>query len=176
VLTLAAGLDPAYDVHGGAISDLGVMPGTATLFNVSLVAVGLLNFAAGALLFRGTRRRGLFAIFALSSLGAVGAGVFPLSSGGLHSTFALVAFVGFNLEAIACASLLTGAMRFLSVAAGAIGLAFVALMVIGDGGNPTVFGAIGHGGAERMIVYPVMLWMIAFGGALMGKASRSYGW
>jgi hypothetical protein len=30
-----------------------------------------------------------------------------------------------------------------------------------------VFGAIGHGGAERLIVYPVMLWMMAFGGYLM---------
>ena len=30
-----------------------------------------------------------------------------------------------------------------------------------------VFGPIGHGGAERMIVYPAMLWMLAFGGWLM---------
>jgi hypothetical protein len=40
-------------------------------------------------------------------------------------------------------------------------------MVIGDSGNPTVFGPIGHGGAERMIVYPAMIWLIAFGGYLL---------
>ena len=50
---------------------------------------------------------------------------------------------------------------------GLIGLGFVVLMVIGDAGNPGVFGAIGHGGAERMIVYPVMIWLMAFGGYLM---------
>ena len=40
-------------------------------------------------------------------------------------------------------------------------------MVIGDAGNAAAFGPIGHGGTERMIVYPVMLWMLAFGGYLM---------
>jgi hypothetical protein len=46
-------------------------------------------------------------------------------------------------------------------------LVFVVVMVIGDSGNPAIFGAIGHGGAERMIVYPAMLWMLALGGYLM---------
>ena len=27
---------------------------------------------------------------------------------------------------------------------------------------------MGHGGAERMIVYPVMMWLMAFGGYLLG--------
>ncbi|HET6820149.1 MAG TPA: DUF998 domain-containing protein, partial [Candidatus Limnocylindria bacterium] len=43
------------------------------------------------------------------------------------------------------------------------------VMIIGDSGNPAVFGAIGHGGAERMIVYPPMLWMLAFGGSLLAE-------
>ena len=55
----------------------------------------------------------------------------------------------------------------LSLLAGIVGLAFVGLMVVGDSGNPAVFGPIGHGGAERMIVYPVMLWMLVFGSFLM---------
>jgi hypothetical protein len=42
-------------------------------------------------------------------------------------------------------------------------------MVIGDGGNTAAFGVIGHGGTERMIVYPVMLWLVAFGGYLIAK-------
>jgi hypothetical protein len=40
-------------------------------------------------------------------------------------------------------------------------------MVIGDAGNASVFGAIGHGGSERMIVYPVMLWTLVMGGHLL---------
>jgi len=34
-----------------------------------------------------------------------------------------------------------------------VGLLFTGEMVIGDSGNPAVVGAMGHGGAERMIVY-----------------------
>jgi hypothetical membrane protein len=91
----------------------------------------------------------------------------PLSTGAPHSLFALAGFVFFNLEAIATARVLTGAMRVLSVVAGAIGLLYVVIMIIGDGGNPAAFGPIGHGGAERMIVYPAMLWLIALGGHLL---------
>jgi hypothetical protein len=58
-------------------------------------------------------------------------------------------------------------MRWVSLVAGLVGLAFVGLMIVGDSGNPGAFGPIGHGGAERMIVYPAMLWMMAFGGYLM---------
>jgi hypothetical protein len=59
------------------------------------------------------------------------------------------------------------------VLAGLLGLEFVLLMIIGDAGNPGAFGPIGHGGAERMIVYPAMLWMLAFGGSLMAGISAT---
>jgi len=167
VLMLATGIAPAYDVRGGAISDLGAIPETATLFNVSLLVVGVLNLVAGYLLFRAHGGPWLLATFALAGVGAVGAAANPLGHSDLHGLFALAAFVGFNLEAIAAGRLARGPMRLISIAAGVIGLAFVALMVIGDAGNAAAFGPIGHGGTERMIVYPVMLWMLAFGGYLM---------
>jgi uncharacterized RDD family membrane protein YckC len=63
-------------------------------------------------------------------------------------------------------------MRALAVIAGAVGLVFVVLMAIGDAGNTAAFGPIGHGGTERMIVYPVMLWLVAFGGYLLGGSDR----
>jgi hypothetical membrane protein len=167
VIMLAASMAPDYDVAQGAISDLGVIQETALLFNLSLIGVGVLNLAAGAYLYRSHRHQWLLAIFALAGLGAAGAGLVPLGTSELHGIFALVAFLFFNVQALACATIVRGPMRALSIVAGVIGLAFVVLMVIGDGGSPGVFGPIGHGGAERMIVYPAMLWMLAFGGYLM---------
>jgi hypothetical membrane protein len=167
VIMLAASMAPGYDFHGGAISDLGVIAETALLFNASLVAVGVLNAVAGWLLYRSHRRTWILSTFLLGGLGAVGAGLIPLNTSGLHGLFAIAAFVFFNLEAMACAVLVRGPMRAVSWVAGVVGLAFVVLMVIGDSGNPAVFGAIGHGGAERMIAFPVMLWLMAFGGYLM---------
>jgi hypothetical membrane protein len=167
VIMLAASMAPGYDVRGGAISDLGTVAETRLLFNISLIAVGVLNLASGLLLFRQHPSRWLLALFTLAGVGALGAGVFPLDSGGPHGLFALVAFVAFNLEALAVASIVSGPMRVISLLAGAIGLVFVVLMAVGDSGNAAAFGPIGHGGTERMIVYPVMLWMLAFGGYLM---------
>ena len=97
----------------------------------------------------------------------------PLDASGLHGIFALMAFMFFNVEAIAVGTLVNGPMRVASWVAGLIGIGFVVLMVIGDAGNPGVFGPIGHGGAERMIVYPVMLWLMAFGGYLMASGYES---
>ena len=167
VIMLAASIAPGYDYAGGAISDLGTIAATATLFNVTLVVVGALNAAAGWLLYRTHGRIGLLALYGIAGAGAIGAGLIPLGTSGLHSVFALLAFACFNLEAVLSAALVRGPMRWISIVAGVVGFVFVALMVIGDGGNAAAFGSIGHGGTERMIVYPVMLWMLAFGGYLM---------
>jgi len=168
-IMLAASMAPAYDISGGAISDLGVIEETAPLFNGSLIVVGLLNALATWLHYRLHRRRGILGVALLASVGAVGAGLVPLDRGGLHGLFALVAFVAFNLQAIGNGRIVTYPMRAMSYGAGALGLLFVLLMAIGDAGNEAAFGPIGHGGTGRMIVYPVMLWMLAFGGYLMAK-------
>ena len=167
VLMVGASIAPGYDVAGGAISDLGVIAETRLLFNASLLIVGLLNVVAGILLYRRHARAWILVLFAIAGIGAMGAGLVPLDGGGLHGLFALAAFVAINLEACAMATAVTGPMRAISLVAGVIGLAFVVLMIIGDAGSPSVFGPIGHGGAERMIVYPAMLWALAFGGYLM---------
>ena len=172
VIMLAAAMVPGYDFRGGAISDLGVFPETALLFNVSLVVVGLLNLTGGYFFYRTHRKRWLLAVYALAGVGAIGAGLFPLDTGGLHGLAALLAFVFFNVQAIGSATRLGGLMRVLSVLAGGLGLVFVVLMAIGDAGTAAAFGPIGHGGTERMIVYPVMLWLVAFGGYLLGENDR----
>jgi hypothetical membrane protein len=168
VLMLGAAMAPGYEFGGGAISDLGVVAETALLFNAGLVLVGVLNLVGGYALYRLHGRRWLLAPFALASVGAVLAGLFPLDTGGLHSIGALLAFLFFNVQALALATRLTGPMRYVSVLAGVVGLVFVGVMVVGDAGTPAVFGPIGHGGAERLIVYPVMLWLVALGGYLLG--------
>jgi hypothetical membrane protein len=169
---LAAAMVPGYDFRAAAISDLGVLPETALLFNVSLVLVGVFNVLGGYFFFCIHGQRWLLALFALAGVGAVGAGLFPLDTGGLHGLAALLAFVFFNAQAIGSATRLGGVMRALAALAGGLGLVFVVLMTLGDGGNTAAFGPIGHGGTE-LIVYPVMLWLVAFGGYLLGESGRT---
>jgi hypothetical membrane protein len=170
VIMLAASMAPGYDVGGGAISDLGVVAETAALFNVSLIVTGVLNLVAGSLLYVERRSLVLLGVYVAAAAGALGAGLVPLDRGDAHGLFALAAFLFFNVQAIASSRVVAGPMRVVSVLAGVVGLVFVVIMVIGDAGTPAVFGPIGHGGAERMIVYPVMLWLLAFGGYLMGRS------
>jgi len=170
VIMLAAATVPGYDFRGAAISDLGTLPETALLFNASLVLVGVLNLAGGYLFYRTHGKRWLLTVYTLAGLGAIGAGIFPLDTGGLHGLFALLAFLFFNVQALGTATRLHGTMRVLSGVAGGVGLVFVVLMALGDAGNAAAFGPIGHGGTERMIVYPVMLWLVAFGGYLIAKS------
>jgi hypothetical membrane protein len=166
VTMLAATIAPAYDYNAAAISDLGVIEETAGIFNGLLLLVGALNLVAGVLLYRVHGRRRVLTVYLAAGVGAIGAGLVPLDRGELHALFALFGFVFFNLEAVATAPLLQGPLRAISYLAGLIGLVYVAVMVVGDSGNPAIFGAIGHGGSERMIVYPAMLWAVACGGYL----------
>ena len=122
VIMLAASIAPDYDFNAAAISDLGVIRETALLFNASLVAVGLLNIAGGYLFYRSHGRRWVLAMFLLAGLGATGAGLVPLNASDLHGIFALVAFLFFNLEAIAVATVVSGPMRWISILAGVAGL------------------------------------------------------
>jgi hypothetical membrane protein len=172
MIMLTASMAPVYDVRSGAISDLGVIPETAAFFNVSLIATGLLNLVAGSLLYVERRSMVLLGVYLAAGAGAVGAGLVPLDGGDAHGLFALAAFLFFNVQAIVSSRIAEGPMRVVSVLAGALGLVFVVIMVIGDAGTPAIFGPIGHGGAERMIVYPVMLWLLAFGGYLMGRSPQ----
>jgi len=170
---LSAAIAPSYDFHTSAISDLGVIAETEAVFNGSLVSVGVLNAVAGYGFWRMYRSRWLLAVSLLASAGAAGAGVFPLDGYEVHGLFALAAFLGFNVQAIGMARRLRGPNRVLGIAAGMLGFAFVVIMVIGDSGNEAIFGAIGHGGAERMIAYPPMLWLISAGGSLMSRTDRT---
>jgi hypothetical membrane protein len=167
VIVLAAAIAPDYDFKNAAISDLGSIDSTAVLFNCSVIAVGLSNVIAGYFYFRVHGQSRLMAIFAVAGIAAVGVGLFPVSRFEIHRFFALLAFVFFNVQVLTTGSRLSGPMRTLAVVSGAVGLVFIAVMTAGDSGHPSVFGPIGHGGTERMIVYPPMMWLAALGGYLL---------
>lgn len=174
LLMFGEAMAPGYVVHDNAISDLGVIPETAALFTLSLVLVGALNIIGGYYYFLVHRKLGLLAIYILAGIGAIGAGLVSLDSPlGVHGLFALLAFLFFNLEAVATARLVYGPMKAIAAVAGLIGLVFLIIMFLGDAGAADLFGPIGHGGAERMIAYPPMVWLMAMGGYLMAARART---
>lgn len=171
-LMAGAATAPGYSISRNAISDLGVLDATAWLFNSSLIIAGLLNIIGGYFLYRSYGKVWIPAVFALAGIGAIGAAVFTLDIPGIHGLFALLAFVFFNVQALACATLVRGPLKAISVIAGVVGLVFLVTHAASDFGIMNLYGPIDHGGSERMIVYPALLWLAAFGGYLMAPSAK----
>jgi len=85
-----------------------------------------------------------------------------------HAIFAMVTFVAGGVAAVSAARVTTAPFRLISFVLGAVSLlTLTSYILLGDGSPMAAFGI---GGIERWIVYPVILWVIAFGGYLSGRA------
>lgn len=64
--------------------------------------------------------------------------------------------------------------RYLSAALGVITLVSLLLgeFLVNGGGNLGPVASLGGGGIERWIAYPVVLWLVGFGGYLLGGPTR----
>jgi hypothetical membrane protein len=171
-LMIAETIAPGYSMNTNAISDLGTIGQSSLLFNVSIFSVGIMNIAGGYLYYQSHQRRPVLVMFTIAGIGAMGVGIFTLDTPGLHGIFALIAFLFFNLQAIAVAGVLSWPLKPISVILGLIGLAYIAVMFVSDSGIFDLFGPIGHGGTERMIVYPSIVWLTVFGGYLMADETK----
>ena len=170
-MLVAEGLRPLYSISTNAISDLGI-DSTALLFNASVALLGAL-IVLSAYLYHGTHKRLWITIpFLLVGIGAIGVGLFPETTGAPHALFAFVSFLFGGLLAILISFQTRPPFRYVSIVLGLMGLVALALFASGT------YLEIGFGGMERMIVYPVLFWGIAFGGYLMadhgdGRASAA---
>jgi len=169
-LMACAAIAPGYEVHGGAISDFGVIAETALLFNATMVLTGLGNALGGYAYYRVHGSRRLLALFGLTSAGSAGVGFFPSTVPAPHYAFALLAFVALNAQVVACSRRAPPGLRSLGVFAGVAGFASLGRFVFAD-----AYGPLGFGGVERMVVYPAILWLLAFGGTLLGGANNPSG-
>ncbi len=173
VLMLGAAIAPDYSINQNAISDLGVIQQTSLLFNTSLFLFGLLVIIAAYLYHQNHLKKWITLLFIISGIGAIGVALFPLDNPGIHGIFALIAFLFTNFIPLGVSTLLPRPLNVLSIATGTLGLLFLLLHFLSDSGIMTLYGPIGHGGSERMIVYPVLLWFVAFGGYLIAAPPKT---
>lgn len=174
-LQLAEILYPGYDVSTDYISDLGatcrnthcvIEQPSSTVFNVSIIILGLLAVIAAYNLAKALNAKLAPALTAIGSLAAIGVGLFTETTGSLHDILSAVVFLAMGLAAIAFARYQKAPMSYFSALAGIVTLLAAALFEAGD-----YFG-LGAGGMERVIVYPTLLWLLGFGGYLMALGDR----
>jgi len=167
VMLVAEQLYPGYSPLHNYISDLGALKApTAPLFNTSVILLGVLGLLAVFLLRQELGRTGAW-LLGLASLGAMGVGFFPEDYGLPHSISALIAFLFGALAVIVIGFRRGGIFKPLGVTLGVISLIALALFI------PRVITPLGIGGIERLVAYPVLIFLIMYGlsGKTAGKSS-----
>jgi hypothetical membrane protein len=166
---------PGYSVSQNYISDLGgvrngtiVQPAAAVL-DTTLVVGGLLIIGGAYALHRALDKRvfpsALPLLIALAGIGSAGVGVFNETFGFVHWLLSGLTFIAGGFAAIGAYSQQKAPFRYFSVILGIIALVFA----IGPNIAPAV-AFLGVGWAERWVVYPLVLWLIGFGGYMMGTS------
>jgi hypothetical membrane protein len=165
-----------YSLSGNAISDLGateppnsiIKQPSAMIFNTGMIVSGLLIVGAAYCLGKGSKRAAVAILTGLMGLGILGVGVFPGNYGNTHALFALLAFSAGGLAAIMSHTVQSPPLSVVSIILGVVSLATLVLyMILGDDG---LVAGLGIGGLERLVAYPLLVWMLSFGGYLMGRA------
>ena len=91
----------------------------------------------------------------------------------MHGLFALLTFTMGGLAAVVAGRTVEGAFRYLSLA---VGLFVLGLLVshVGHGiaGIVHPLAPLGAGGVERLVAYPALLWLLAFGGYTLWRAAE----
>ena len=177
IITAEALYPAIYTTHDNEISDLGatrppdsiILQPSAGIFDGVMIAAGIAILLGAILLHRGFATRRVTISTGLLGLGVLGVGIFPGDRDPYHGIFALLAFVAGGAAAILSAKVQAAPLRYLSVLFGSVTLGALALAMFTD--STVIYRELGDGGIERWVAYPVVLWLVAFGGNLMSHTN-----
>lgn len=161
VMLIAETLTPGFSRRENYISELA--NGTfGTIFNASVILSGILLLGLAFLAWKWHNGFVFPLGLALSGIGITGVGLFPISAGPLHTFFS---YLGLSCASIAAALSSKFAKRPFSIIFLLLGsLSIFACILFVSG---TDF-SLGMGSVERLIVYPFIIWGMAFGVFLIG--------
>lgn len=162
IMLICEALYPGYSISENMISDLGI-GSTAAFFNSSIIILGLLIILS-AITFHSFHKNGIFTILlSLTGMGAMGVGIFPENLSPYHEIFAGITFLFGGVSQVFSFALIRFPMSIVVIILGSLTLISLVLFVL------DIHLGLGPGGMERMIVYPVILWGVGFGGYLMAS-------
>lgn len=157
------------------ISDLGstlppdpiIHQPSATIFNATMLLTGGLLLVATLFVHRSLRRRLLTVPFGAFAFGVFGVGLFPGNVVPWHGLFALLTFFSGGVTAVLAWRVLDGPFRHLSLLVGLVSL--LSLLTALFFAETELVRELGSGGIERWVAYPLLLWVVGFGGYLLGS-------
>ncbi len=170
--------NPGYSVSQNYISDLGatcrstcnIYQPTSTIFNTSIVILGILIISGSYFLYRSYKKKVFSLLLILSGIGAMGVGIFPETTGNLHSIVSLIVFLFGGLAAIAALQIVRRPFNYFSIFLGLLTLFALGLYTSGN------YLGFGPGGMERLVAYPALLWGAGLGGYMLSTQDSSKPW
>jgi hypothetical membrane protein len=172
-ITAEALYPSVYSTHADTLSHLGateppnsvVVQPSGAIFDITMLVAGAMILVAAPFLFRATRSRLVSIPTALLGVGVLGVGIFPLTSPSQHTIFALIAFISGGAAVALSSSITTSPFRYIWLTMGVVSLIAIGLAFLAIRWQPVA--ALGEGGIERWNAYPIVLWLVSFGGYLM---------
>jgi hypothetical membrane protein len=157
------------------VSELG-LGSTATIFNISTIILGLMVALASYLLYLKNKNVVFSSLLFICGVGATGVGVFPTNIQPIHGIFQLFALWFGAFSAILSYREQGAPPSFISAVLGVV--SFVASIVffpyLGLGANDmSTFLGLGKGVMERIVIYPLILWVIVYGYHIAGRTSEN---
>ncbi len=151
-----------YSVKDTLLSDLGVWEQpSALLFDTSLVLFGILGISIGVVLWPDKKLNFIPLLFVLCGIGMLIMAAFPISIEWAHDVGAFLSFVLIAVAALACYWTFPGPFGVVSLLLGII--SFFAEITY----KSEIYFGLGAAGSERMIIYPLFIWMAAFAAVLI---------
>lgn len=157
------------------VSELG-LGSTAPIFNISTIVLGLMVAFASYLLYLKNRNTLFSSLLLICGVGAAGVGVFPTNMQPIHGVFQVFALWFGAFSAILSFRKQVVPLSYISAALGIV--SFVTSIVffpyLGLGANDTsTFLGLGKGVMERIVIYPLILWVFGYGYHIAAKNSEN---
>jgi hypothetical membrane protein len=184
----AEALYPDYSLSNNKLSDLGAMAPvsiwpvpasdvsvhqpSSLIFNSTVFLAGVFIVIASLLFRRDAHahvvlRNWVSKIGFLAGVGAVVVGLLTEQMGMIHYVGAMMVFVLGPLVAVVSSRSVKPPLSYLFIILGLISLVFVPIVAMDIMNALSTYTIAKTAGAENMIVYPFLLWMLAFGTYLM---------
>jgi len=158
-----------YSTAHSEISDLGstrppearIFQPSATIFNGTMIATGILTLAGAFIAYRTGWDRWSALLLGIVGAGILGVGIFPGNVRIWHGLCAMITFVAGGIAAVVSSRAIVGPFRYLAALLGCITL--LSLL-----GLSVLIPVLGDGGTERWIAFPIIFWLTGLGGYFMG--------
>jgi hypothetical protein len=153
------------------LGDWSLAGNNAAIFNISAILWSIFFIAGAFYIHRIFKNRLFTSLLAICGVGSLVPGFVALNiSFEVHGLFAMVAFISAAASAIMSYKFVKSPLSYISVILGVLTLSAMGLFMLGQGDSGFFLG-LGLGGMERFALYPILFWMLGFGGYLIGDSS-----